>query len=108
MLRAHFRLRFYSFAYSSPPALLTALLQRHQADFGPVLPVDLNSPAVARLDFTADNPRVATADLRNTADFAKLVDELLAAQHATIGIGGYLENRVIYRRSPHFGTGAAP
>ena len=90
------------------PTLLTALLQRHRADFGPVLPVDLNGPAVARLDFTAHNPRLATADLRDTTTFAALVTELLAAQYATIGIGGYLENRVIYRRSPHFGPAAAP
>ena len=87
---------------------LPALLRRHQAHFSPVLPVDLNGPAVARLDFTANNPLVAEADLRDTADFARLVDSLLAARHATIGVGGYLENRVIYRRSQHFGPGAAP
>ncbi len=89
----------------SSPVLLTALLQRHQAHFGPVLPVDLNSPAVARLDFTAANPHIATADLRDTAAFAQLVEELLAIQEASIGVGGYLENRVIYRRSQHFGPG---
>ncbi len=87
---------------------LSALLSRHQADFGPVLPVDLNSPTVTRLDFTANNPRLATADLRDTATFAALVNDILAEKNATVGIGGYLENRVIYRRSPHFGPGAAP
>ena len=82
-------------------------LLRHQAEFGPVLPLDLSGPAVARLDFSATNHRLATADLRDTADFERLVQQLLAEQHATIGIGGYLENRVIYRRSPHFGADAA-
>ena len=82
---------------------LSSLLLQHQADFGPVLPVDLNGPAVTRLDFSAANPIVASADLRDTAAFAQLVAQLLAAQNATIGIGGYLENRVIYRRSAHFG-----
>ena len=37
---------------------LSQLLRRHQAQFGPVLPIDLNSPEVCRLDFTACNPRV--------------------------------------------------
>ena len=96
----------HTFAHSRSPALLTALLLRHQAEFGPVLPVNLNGPAVARLDFTANNPRLATADLRDTADFDLLVNTMLAEQNATIGIGGYLENRVIYRRSQHFGPGA--
>ncbi|GAB3577872.1 aminotransferase class III-fold pyridoxal phosphate-dependent enzyme [Hymenobacter daeguensis] len=83
--------------------LLSNLLQQHQAEFGPVLPVDLNGPNVARLDFSAANPVVATADLRDTAAFEQLVNELLASQNAGIGVGGYLENRVIYRRSAHFG-----
>ncbi|GAC1590616.1 MAG: hypothetical protein NVS3B25_09280 [Hymenobacter sp.] len=87
---------------------LSALLLHHQATFGPVLPVDLNSPTVARLDFTARNPAVASADLRDTAAFALLVNDALAAEHATVGVGGYLENRVIYRRSPHFGPGQQP
>ena len=86
---------------------LSALLLRHQADFGPVLPVDLNELTVVRLDLSATNPRLATADLRDTAAFDLLLSDLLAHQNATIGIGGYLENRVIYRRSPHFGPGAA-
>ncbi|MDO7845609.1 peptidoglycan DD-metalloendopeptidase family protein [Hymenobacter sp. M29] len=86
--------------------MLASLLLHHQSDFGPALPVDLNGPNVARLDFSAHNPRLATADLRDTAAFEQLVDTELALQNASIGIGGYLENRVIYRRSPHFGPGA--
>ena len=72
-----------------------------------MLPVDLNGPDVARLDFTANNPLVATADLYDTAAFGQLVGAMLTAQHASVGIGGYLEHRVIYRRSPHFGLAAA-
>lgn len=88
---------------------LSDLLRRHAADFGPVLPVDLNGPDVARLDFSAANPVVATADLRDTVAFNELVNELLTAQQARIGVGGYLENRVIYRRSPGlFGDPAVP
>ena len=84
---------------------LASLLLHHQAECGPVLSVDLSGPAVARLDFTAANPLVAHADLRDTAAFGEIVHTMLAAEHATVGIGGYLENRVIYRRSQHFGPG---
>ncbi|MCR5886712.1 peptidoglycan DD-metalloendopeptidase family protein [Hymenobacter sp. J193] len=88
---------------------LASLLRRHQADFGPILPVDLNAPEVARLDFTAANPLVVQADLRATAAFEGLIVQLLEARQATIGVGGYLENRVIYRRSPGlFGDDAQP
>ncbi len=89
--------------------MLASLLERHQHEFHAVLPVDLSAPDVARLDFSARNPRVLQADLRDTAAFAELVAGLLADQDAHIGVGGYLENRVIYRRSPGlFGDPTAP
>ncbi len=72
---------------------------------GPVLP--LHGPGVARLDFTAANPLLTAENLRDTAAFARVVQQMLAEQRATTGIGGYLENRVIYRRSPHFGPAEA-
>jgi len=80
--------------------MLHSLLERHQHEFGPVLPIDLNAPDVTRLDFSAANALIRDADLGDTAAFEALVAQLLAAQNAHIGIGGYLENRVIYRRSP--------
>lgn len=86
---------------------LPALLCRHAAEFGPVLPLDLNAATVTRLDFSATNLTVLNADLRDTSAFNQLVNNMLAAVGATTGIGGYLENRVIYRRSPHFGPGTA-
>ncbi len=81
--------------------MLHSLLSRHRATFAPVLPT-LAGP-VAPLDFSASNPRLAHPEqLHDTAHFDQVVREMLAEQHATAGIGGYLENRVIYRRSPHF------
>ena len=83
---------------------LAALLARHRATFAPVLPTyPLAATRVATLDFTAANPLLAqTQRLRDTFVFDAVVDEMLSAQQATVGIGGYLENRVIYRRSAHF------
>ncbi len=85
-----------------PTPFLRALAQ---APAAPVLPVALGAPQAARLDFTAANPRLAHPEhLRDTAAFDQVVQQLLADQHAATGLGGYLENRVIYRRSPHFGA----
>lgn len=86
---------------------LSSLLLRYAAEFGPVLPLDLNAETVTRLDFSSANPTVVNADLRDTAAFDALVNTLLTEAGATVGVGGYLEDRVIYRRSPHFGPGAA-
>ncbi|MGV3587025.1 MAG: peptidoglycan DD-metalloendopeptidase family protein [Adhaeribacter sp.] len=83
---------------------LPAILQKYSAAIGPVLPLDLNGPAVCRLDFSAENSFWQDAALEDTAGFEALVQELLRAQNATVGVGGYLEDRVIYRRSNHFTT----
>ena len=81
---------------------IITLLKKYAAAISPVVPVDLNSPTVCRLDFTAHNALLLDKDLRNTAAFDQLVNDLLAQQKATVGIGGYQENRVIYNRSTHF------
>ncbi|WP_082773892.1 peptidoglycan DD-metalloendopeptidase family protein [Hymenobacter sp. PAMC 26628] len=74
------------------------------APAAPVVPVPLGAPSAARLDFTAANPLLTPEALRDTPAFDALVQRLLADQRATTGLGGYLENRVIYRRSAHFGA----
>lgn len=87
-----------------------SLLLRHRAALAPLLPgVPLASPGAAWLDFTAANPRLSQPEqLRDTAAFAQLVQAMLAEQGAQVGLGGYLENRVIYRRSPHFDAATEP
>ena len=87
-----------------PDVSLVAILQAHAAAIGPVLPLDLNAATVCRLDLTAGNPAFAKADLRDTAAFDALVQQSLQQQGAAIGLGGYLEDRIIYRRSAHFGA----
>lgn len=89
---------------------LPTLLAQYRATFAPVLPAyPLAGPGVTQLDFTAANPRLTHPErLRDTAAFDELVDAMLHAQRATVGIGGYLENRVIYRRSPHFEAATEP
>ncbi|QCR22928.1 peptidoglycan DD-metalloendopeptidase family protein [Pontibacter sp. SGAir0037] len=89
------------------PEELSELLRQNSTAFSKVITSDLNSDHVCRLDFTAANSLLLNTDLRDTALFDKAVQQMLAAQNATIGIGGYLEDRSIYSRSKHFSTPAA-
>lgn len=86
----------------SPAQKLTLLLSRHREGILPILKSDLNGEEVANLNFTATNQALQNLNLQETACFTKFVQEMLVAQHARIGIGGYLEPRVIYRRSALF------
>ncbi len=54
------------------------------------------------LDFTANNHELAGLDLVDTAKFSEYVFDKIHSAGAKMGIGGYMEHRVIYRRSGHF------
>lgn len=71
----------------------------------PVVPFDFNSGNYLILNLTAGNPDLATLDLSDTAVFNAYVFGQLEAAGAPVGVGGYLEPRVIYRRSDHFQQG---
>lgn len=67
-----------------------------------VIDFDKQTDTFLWLDFTAKNKDLDKIDLTDTAVFSEYVFGKLKAEDAKIGIGGYLEHRVIYRRSEHF------
>ena len=67
-----------------------------------ILPFNLRKDPYLILDFTDKNPELAGIDLANTALFTDYIFGKLRRHGAVVGIGGYNEHRVIYRRSPHF------
>lgn len=82
--------------------VVTETLIRHAAGFHAVVGIDLNADNVTRLDFTENNPLLVPQDLLDTAIFNNTVNKMLREKNALFGIGGYMENRVIYRRSYRF------
>ncbi|MCX2740153.1 peptidoglycan DD-metalloendopeptidase family protein [Pontibacter anaerobius] len=81
---------------------LSNLLSRHCHAFAPVLDADLNADCVCTLDFSEKNQLLQNTNLQNTDAFNEAVEQMLQERNATTGVGGYLENRFIYRRSRHF------
>jgi murein DD-endopeptidase MepM/ murein hydrolase activator NlpD len=77
-----------------------AVLLRHQQHFHPVLPFHPKNDKIVRLDFTAANTAITAAVLASTAALEQQVSSSL--QGYTYGIGGYGENRILYKRSAHF------
>lgn len=65
--------------------------------------IDLAGKTLGKLNFTADNPKLAKVPLDDTRELARVIREELKAQGADFGYGGYNENRVVYQRSEHFG-----
>jgi len=81
---------------------LSEILKKYRFEFAPVVGLNLNAPNIARLDFSAANPLLTPETLRDTNTFTTIVEQMLQTENAEVGIGGYLENRVIYRRSQLF------
>jgi peptidoglycan LD-endopeptidase LytH len=87
-----------------PTRTIASLLEKHADQLQPLLAMDLSAEKVALLDFSRQNPSLGKVHLEDTATFARYVELLLEAQGAEVGIGGYLEHRVIYHRSELFGN----
>ncbi|MFT2009558.1 peptidoglycan DD-metalloendopeptidase family protein [Pontibacter sp. 13R65] len=85
---------------------LSAVLRRHHAAFARILNADLNAASVCRLDFTKGNTSLQHVNLRHTETFHYAVQQMLLQKGASVGIGGYLEDRFIYSRSAHFDVAA--
>jgi len=81
---------------------LTSILQRHQADFHPVVPFDATRDRLHFFDFTDRNTGLSGDDISNTERFAGWINRTLREQKARYGFGGYGEHRTLYARSRHF------
>lgn len=81
---------------------LTTILQRHRADFHPVVPFDAGKDKLYPFDFTEGNTALSPETICNTEQFAIWINNALQQNRARYGIGGYGEHRTLYGRSKHF------
>lgn len=81
---------------------LESALIKNRAGFHPV--VDFN-PMIEKLvhfDFTSANTELSPSDVSDTKAFSQYINNKLKSKGAKYGIGGYNENRTLYRRSELF------
>jgi murein DD-endopeptidase MepM/ murein hydrolase activator NlpD len=76
-------------------------------DFFPVMGEKLTAENTLKLDFTAHNEALDSVNLSDTAEFDRFMFDQLKKGGKKYGIGGYLENGSIYRRSEVFATKSA-
>ncbi len=76
--------------------------QLEDYDISPIMGKKLNDSNSMQMDFTTRNEELSKVDLSKTAIFNDFVLSHLKHSGKRYGYGGYLENRVIYKRSAHF------
>lgn len=81
---------------------LITILNKHQAEFHPVVSFDPVKDKLLLFDFTKKNKEIAEDILSNTQQFIQCINQKLQLAGAKYGIGGYAEHRTVYSRSNVF------
>ncbi len=82
--------------------LLEKTLLEHQSTFHQVINFNAAIDRLLLMDFSATNTALTDELVKDTNRFAAYIHTTLQSGRYTFGIGGYNENRVLYRRSPLF------
>ena len=77
-------------------------LIKYGGDFHPVINFDSAKEKLFHFDFTDNNKVLGASEIADTSQFTDYINRTLKANAATYGIGGYKENRTLYRRSGLF------
>lgn len=80
---------------------LEEILKAHAGTFHPVVPFEKSS-RLLQLDFTEQNKELTSDITADTPSFIRYINQKLAEAGALYGIGGYGENRTVYRHSQIF------
>ena len=81
---------------------LARILQQHQSEFQKIVPFNPEKDKLFRFDFTEANAELRDSDIADTAKFSAYVEHKLETAGAKYGIGGYNEQRILYKRSKLF------
>jgi murein DD-endopeptidase MepM/ murein hydrolase activator NlpD len=81
---------------------LTGILKNNQSLFHRVVPYNADKDKLLLMDFTAANTALTDTVLTDIHLFSAYVETALAKAGARYGIGGYNENRTVYRVSSVF------
>jgi murein DD-endopeptidase MepM/ murein hydrolase activator NlpD len=77
-------------------------LIKNRADFHPVVDFDPVTEKLLHLNFTESNKILTATEVSDTMLFTDYINRMLNNAGAKYGIGGYNENRTLYRRSELF------
>lgn len=81
---------------------LSRIIQNHQSEYHQVVSFDPSKDKLYHFDFTSANNELSDADIADTNSFSGYVKNKMHEAHAKYGIGGYNEDRALYRRSKLF------
>ncbi|MEA3504616.1 MAG: peptidoglycan DD-metalloendopeptidase family protein [Bacteroidota bacterium] len=83
---------------------LEQFLKKYSETFANILPFDLNQNSVYKLNLSVNNSELTGVKDINTDFLLNYINEKLEKNNKQIAVGGYGEERIIYKKSEYFGT----
>lgn len=87
---------------------IVKILKENRDFTAKIVEIELNDKNVLVFDLSDDNKELYDIDLDNTDAFSKYIFGKLKKEKKKVGAGGYLEDRLIYKRSKHFDNDGEP
>ncbi|MCC8425021.1 peptidoglycan DD-metalloendopeptidase family protein [Mucilaginibacter sp. UR6-11] len=89
-------------------ATLAAYIRAHPYAIGKVVDFNAETDKLHKFNLTASNIDLDHNVVWDTVKFSNWINAKLKASNSRYGIGGYMEHRTLYARSPLFDTGDEP
>jgi peptidoglycan LD-endopeptidase LytH len=86
--------------------MIIDILKTHK--FHPIVPFNFQKDTILNIDLTENNTDLHSLDLLNVKVMDEYVSQKIKDANAVCAVGGYLENRYIYRTTKHFQQSAEP
>lgn len=87
---------------------LIAWIKANASVIGKVVDYDASADKVYTFNFTSANTELDLDTITDSARFSEWINKKLTATGSRYGIGGYMEHRTLYARSPLFNTDDEP
>ncbi|WP_295767304.1 peptidoglycan DD-metalloendopeptidase family protein [uncultured Mucilaginibacter sp.] len=83
---------------------LAEYCSKHPHALSSVVDIDFLHDRLYKFNFTSSNKDLSPATIANTGEFSQWIVQTLSRNDCRYGIGGYMEHRTLYSRSPLFDT----
>lgn len=87
------------------PSGLSEILENNIEKFSPVVTFPLDKKHAFRLDLSTANRELYEFDILSINELDAYIRRKIRESRSLTAVGGYGEDRLIYRKSPHFGSG---
>ena len=78
------------------------IIEKHQKEYHRVVDFNAVTDKLLLFDFTVSNPELRKEDIGDTKNLSQYITNKLQSTGSKYGIGGYAENRILYKRSNLF------